>query len=70
MCGINAVPGCNVQYQQVTGGNVQCLTVVGNTVQQSVAYNSCLGSIAFQIQLRQGVTNFPCKPIIAYAKHN
>ena len=31
MSSINAVTGCNVQYQQVTGRSVQCLTVIGNT---------------------------------------
>ena len=50
MCSIKTVTDCNVQSQHVTGWNVQCLTVVGHTVQQSVAYISCLGSISVQIQ--------------------
>ena len=49
---------------------MQCLTVVGNTVQRSAAYISCLSSIAFQIQHRQGVTTFQCRPFLAYCKHN
>ena len=70
MSSTKAVTGCYVQYQQVTGRNMQYLTVAGNTVQQSVAYINCLRSIAFQIQLLQGETNFSGKPFIAYGKHN